>query len=252
MKTIKAILVDDEENARLILNNFLSEYCPNVEIIAEAEDVKAAVKLINKNEVDLVFLDIEMPNENGFALFDYFNKPSFETIFCTAYSEYAIKAFEVSAIDYLLKPYSDERLQACIDRVQQRLQQLPLDIRQVLHTLQQQAAPDYLKRLKVQIGNRIWLVAVEDILFLQASGRYIKVVTKEREALLRTPLKSLLTQLDPDQFWQIHRSIVINLQHLDHVNASEPEQLQVFIKGCSSALPVSRSAQHLFRQWTQE
>lgn len=104
MKTIKAIVVDDEENARLIIKNFIAEYCPSVEIIDEAEDVKSAVKLINKNQVDLVFLDIEMPNENGFALFDYFNKPTFETIFCTAYSEYAIKAFEVSATDYLVNP----------------------------------------------------------------------------------------------------------------------------------------------------
>ena len=88
---MKAIIVDDEPKARSILKNIILEHCKGVELIGEAADIKSAVKLINSNTVDLVFLDMEMPNENGFALFDYFNNPSFETIFCTAYSEYAIK-----------------------------------------------------------------------------------------------------------------------------------------------------------------
>lgn len=245
------IIADDEPILLDSLAHKLSRFWPQANILARCQSGEEALEAIQAQPVQVAFLDIQMGTMSGIEVALAARQPC-HFVFITAFDHYAVAAFETGAIDYLLKPYSDERLQACIDRVQQRLQQLPLDIRQVLHTLQQQAAPDYLKRLKVQIGNRIWLVAVEDILFLQASGRYIKVVTKEREALLRTPLKSLLTQLDPDQFWQIHRSIVINLQHLDHVNASEPEQLQVFIKGCSSALPVSRSAQHLFRQWTQE
>lgn len=245
------IIADDEPILLDSLAHKLSRFWPQANILARCQSGEEALEAIQAQPVQVAFLDIQMGTMSGIEVALAAKQPC-HFVFITAFDHYAVAAFETGAIDYLLKPYSDERLQACIDRVQQRLQQLPLDIRQVLHTLQQKVAPDYLKRLKVQIGNRIWLVAVEDILFLQASGRYIKVVTKEREALLRTPLKSLLTQLDPDQFWQIHRSIVINLQHLDHVNASEPEQLQVFIKGCSSALPVSRSAQHLFRQWTQE
>ena len=154
MKTIKAILVDDEENARLILNNFLSEYCPNVEIIAEAEDVKAAVKLINKNEVDLVFLDIEMPNENGFALFDYFNKPSFETIFCTAYSEYAIKAFEVSAIDYLLKPIGLTKLKEAIAKVENKLL-TKTTFTENITALKENLAEKEIKKIGILIGDGI-------------------------------------------------------------------------------------------------
>ena len=95
MISIKAIIVDDEPAARSLLRKIINEHCPAVEIIDEAPDVKTAVKLINKHKVELVFLDIEMPNENGFALFEYFDTPTFETIFCTAYSDYAIKAFEV-------------------------------------------------------------------------------------------------------------------------------------------------------------
>ncbi len=120
MNPIRAIIVDDEENARLIINNFICEFCPSVSIVGEAEDVKTAVKLINKNDVDLVFLDIEMPNENGFALFDYFNKPTFDTIFCTAYSEYALRAFEVSATDYLLKPIGVTKLKESIEKVESK------------------------------------------------------------------------------------------------------------------------------------
>ena len=101
--TLNAIIVDDEPAARSMLRKIITEHCPMVNLIDEAQDVKSAVKLINKHTIDIVFLDIEMPEENGFALFEYFNAPTFETIFCTAYSEYALQAFEVSAVDYILK-----------------------------------------------------------------------------------------------------------------------------------------------------
>lgn len=116
MTPIKAIIVDDEPSARSLLQKMIHEHCPSVEIVDEAPDVKTAVKLINKHKVELVFLDIEMPKENGFALFEYFDVPSFETIFCTAYSDYAIKAFEVSAVDYILKPISISKLTVAVEK----------------------------------------------------------------------------------------------------------------------------------------
>lgn len=245
------IIADDEPILLDSLAHKLSRYWPQASVLARCLSGEDALEAMQSHPVQVAFLDIQMGGISGIDVALAANKGC-HFVFITAFDHYAVSAFEAGAIDYLLKPYSDERLQACIARVQQRLHSIPDDISQVLQRLQHQAGHDYLKRLKVQIGNRIWLIAVEDILYLHASGRYVKVVTAEREALLRMPLKSLLSQLDPEYFWQIHRSIVINLRHLDHVNASEPEQLQVYIKGSNTALPVSRSAQHLFRQMTQD
>jgi DNA-binding LytR/AlgR family response regulator len=247
------IIADDEPILLDSLAHKLGKFWPEARILARCLSGEEALEAINAHPVQVAFLDIQMGGISGIDVALSANK-NCHFVFVTAFDHYAVSAFETGAIDYLLKPYSDERLRTCLARVQQRLHSLPADLSQILRQLQQGGAPqpDYVKRLKVQIGNRIWLVAVEDILYLQAAGRYVKVVTREREALLRTPLKTLLTQLDPEQFWQIHRSIVLNLSHLDHVNASEPEQLRVHLKGCSTVLPVSRSAQHLFRQLPQE
>ena len=113
---MNVLIVDDEPKARSVLRNIITEYCRGIAVINEAPSVSEAVKIINKHKPDIVFLDIEMPNENGFALFDYFDVPPFETIFCTAYSEYALQAFEVSAIDYILKPISISKIQAAIEK----------------------------------------------------------------------------------------------------------------------------------------
>lgn len=247
----KLIIADDEPILLDSLAHKLSKYWPQATILARCLSGEEALEAIQDHPVQVAFLDIQMGTMTGIEVALAAQKHC-HFVFITAFDHYAVSAFETGAIDYLLKPYSDERLLACISRVQQRLHSMPDDISQVLQRLQTQVTADYLKRLKVQIGNRIWLIAVEDILYLHASGRYVKVVTQEREALLRMPLKSLLTQLDPEFFWQIHRSIVINLKHLDHINTSEPEQFQVYIKGVNTALPVSRSAQHLFRQLSQD
>jgi two-component system, LytTR family, response regulator len=114
--TLNAIIVDDEPAARSMLRQIITEHCPMINLIDEAPDVKSAVKIINNHTIDLVFLDIEMPEENGFALFEYFNQPTFETIFCTAYSEYALRAFEVSAVDYILKPISISKVILAVEK----------------------------------------------------------------------------------------------------------------------------------------
>lgn len=244
------IIADDEPILLESLAKKLAKYWPQANILATCQSGEEALEAIVNNQVHLAFLDIQMGDMTGIEVALKAGKHC-HFVFITAFDRYAVSAFEAGAIDYLLKPFSDERLQNCIHRAQQRMQSVPADISQILHSLQGETR-SYLKRVKVQIGNRIWLITVDDILYLNAFGRYVKVITKDREALIRMPLKSLLTQLDPDHFWQIHRSIVINLNHLDHVNASEPEQLQVFIKGIKSALPVSRSAQHLFRNLQQD
>ncbi len=246
MKTIKAIIVDDEENARLILKNFVSEYCPSVAIIAEADDVKSAVKLINKNEVDLVFLDIEMPNENGFALFDYFNKPTFDTIFCTAYSEFAIKAFEVSATDYLLKPIGLTKLKEAIEKVEaKRLIKNTGNIEALKENLLQKE----IKKIGILIGDGIVFMDLNDILYFEADGSYTTIHHKNGSDLTVKKIKHFEDLLSSDKrFFRIHRSYLINVSLIKKY--SKKEGLSVTYDE-RTLLPISREKKEEFEEFMQ-
>jgi len=246
MKTIKAIIVDDEENARLILKNFVSEYCPSVVIIAEADDVKSAVKLINKNEVDLVFLDIEMPNENGFALFDYFNKPTFDTIFCTAYSEFAIKAFEVSATDYLLKPIGLTKLKEAIEKVEaKRLIKNTGNIEALKENLLQKE----IKKIGILIGDGIVFMDLNDILYFEADGSYTTIHHKNGSDLTVKKIKHFEDLLSSDKrFFRIHRSYLINVSLIKKY--SKKEGLSVTYDE-RTLLPISREKKEEFEEFMQ-
>lgn len=246
MKTIKAIIVDDEENARLILKNFVSEYCPSVEIIAEAEDVKSAVKLINKNEVDLVFLDIEMPNENGFALFDYFNKPNFDTIFCTAYSEFAIKAFEVSATDYLLKPIGLTKLKEAIEKVEAK--RLIKNIGNI-EALKENLSQKEIKKIGILIGDGIVFMDLNDILYFEADGSYTTIHHKNGSDLTVKKIKHFEDLLSNDKrFFRIHRSYLINVSLIKKY--SKKEGLSVTYDE-RTLLPISREKKEEFEEFMQ-
>lgn len=246
MKTIKAIIVDDEENARLILKNFVSEYCPSVAIIAEADDVKSAVKLINKNEVDLVFLDIEMPNENGFALFDYFNKPTFDTIFCTAYSEFAIKAFEVSATDYLLKPIGLTKLKEAIEKVEaKRLIKNTGNIEALKENLLQKE----IKKIGILIGDGIVFMDLNDILYFEADGSYTTIHHKNGSDLTVKKIKHFEDLLSSDKrFFRIHRSYLINVSLIKKY--SKKEGLSVTYDE-RTLIPISREKKEEFEEFMQ-
>lgn len=248
MKTIKAIIVDDEENARQILHNFIAEYCPNVEIIAEAEDVKSAVKLINKNEVDLVFLDIEMPNENGFALFDYFNKPTFETIFCTAYSEYAIKAFEVSATDYLLKPIGINKLKEAIEKVESKIQAKNNSVLNI-SVLKENLAEKEIKKIGILIGDGIVFIDLNNILYFEADGSYTTIHHKNGNDLTVKKIKHFDDLLSADKrFLRIHRSYLINVSLIKKY--SKKDGLSVTYDD-RTLLPISREKKEEFEECMQ-
>jgi two-component system LytT family response regulator len=182
MTSIKAIIVDDEPSARTLLRKFIEEHCKGVEIVDEAENIKTAVKLINKHKVELVFLDIEMPEENGFALFDYFDQPSFETIFCTAYSDYAVKAFEVSAVDYLLKPLSINKLIAAVEKAIKVHGQN--QIIQRISVLKENLTVNKLQKIALPLSDGMVFVKLEDIMYFEADGSYTHVVTKTGKTLI--------------------------------------------------------------------
>jgi len=247
---INILVAEDEEILRVSLINKLVKYWPQTVSITSVSSGSEALKVLNELKPDIAFLDIQMGDISGIDVVKQTDHCC-HVVFVTAYDKYAIQAFDAGAIDYLLKPYSDTRLKECIERVNVRLSSVPLNLKQLLLNVNS-TGEQYIKRLKIQIGNRIWLTPVEDILCLKASGRYVKVLTKEREALVRMPLKNLCEQLDPDIFWQVHRSTVMNIAHLDHVKNIDHEQIQAHMNNMKEPIAISRSFSHLFRNLSSD
>lgn len=234
--TLNAIIVDDEPAARSILRQILTEHCPMIHLVEEAPDVKSAVKLINKYPIDLVFLDIEMAEENGFSLFDYFNRPTFETIFCTAYSEYALQAFEVSAVDYLLKPISISKVILAVEKALKLVGQN--QIIQRVGVLKENLSVNKLQKIALPMADSLVFVQLEDICFFEADGSYTNVITQNGKTLVSKKIKEfdeLLTN-DP-RFYRVHRSYLVNIQQILRYNKKDGATIE-FAKGFE--VPVAR------------
>jgi two-component system LytT family response regulator len=247
MNTIKALIVDDELNARSLLRNFIEDYCPEIEIIADAEDVKSAVKIINKNQIDLVFLDVEMPNENGFALFDYFNKPTFETIFCTAYSEYAMKAFEVSAVDYILKPIGISKLKEAVEKACNKLTRNLQPNNMAI--LKENLVENKIKKIGIHIGDGIVFMDLDDIFYFEADGSYTTIHHKNGKDLAVKKIKHFEDLLANDKrFFRIHRSYLINVSLIKKY--SKKDGLSVTYDE-RTLLPISREKKEEFEEFMQ-
>jgi two-component system LytT family response regulator len=245
MKSIKAIIVDDELNARSLLHHFIEDHCPEIELIAEAEDVKEAVKIINKNEVDLVFLDVEMPNENGFALFDYFNKPSFETIFCTAYSQYAIKAFEVSAVDYILKPIGIAKLKDAVAKVTEKLNRNTKTNN--IAVLKENLAENKIKKIGIHIGDGIVFMDLNDIFYFEADGSYTTIHHRGGKDLAVKKIKHFEDLLSSDiRFFRIHRSYFVNITLIKKYSKKDGLSITYDEK---ILLPISREKKEEFEEF---
>ena len=204
---IKTLLVDDEEVAIHRLKKLLGDY-PYVNIIGEARDGRSAVDLINSRRPDLVFLDIQMPGSNGFEVLDQLQYTPL-IVFTTAFEEYAVKAFEKNSLDYLLKPVEDERLALTMKRiVQNKLgdQGLLLKIRQMIAY---EKTEDRISTIPVKTGNKITLVHVADIIFLEAKEKYVTIHLKEGEKLIEYSLTWLEHRL-PEEFLRVHRGFIVN------------------------------------------
>jgi two-component system LytT family response regulator len=220
MTPVKALIVDDEPSARTLLRKFIEEHCKGVEIANEAGNVKEAVKLINKYKIDLVFLDIEMPEENGFALFDYFDQPSFETIFCTAYSDYAVRAFEVSAVDYLLKPLSINKLVSAVEKAIKVHGQN--QVIQRISVLKENLSVNKLQKIALPLSDGLVFVKLEDILYFEADGSYTHVVTKDGKILISKKIKEFDELLSEDnRFFRVHRSYLVNILQVKKYSKKE-------------------------------
>lgn len=252
---VTALIADDEPLLRRYLNQSLADLWPQLTVVATADNGETALEAIHQHQPDIVFLDIRMPKLDGMALANKLKgliKPPL-VVFVTAFDEYALRAFDTNAADYLLKPVTESRLQQCCERLQQRLQsaeQTAPDMTQLISQLSQlNVKPSYLTWLKASKGEEIHLIAAADVLYLKAEDKYLSVYKQgERgieEYLLRSSLKDLLAQLNPEQFWQIHRSVAVNVAKVDKVKKEFTGKMYVYIG--ERKLAVSRALQSQFK-----
>lgn len=210
---MKALIIDDEKNARLALRGILSEHFPNIEIVGESHDIPNAVKAIHKLKPKLLFLDISMPGYSGLELLNFFDEDDvkFKIIFVTAYSEYAIKAFELSAVDYVLKPINIEDLERAIKKViHQHQSQLSL--------LKDNLSHDQPKKIALSTGNGISFINLNDILFLKADGSYTHFHLIDNQKITLSKKLSEYIKLEKlGSFLRIHRSHIINCNRISKV-----------------------------------
>ena len=223
MNRISALVVDDEPLARQRICTLLSEY-EEVVVVGECANGREAVGSIGQMKPDLIFLDIEMPEVNGFGVVEAIDSEFFPAIiFVTAYNEHAVKAFEVNALDYLLKPFDEDRFSIAIQRAKAHLasrQQLRGEFEQrMLSALEQIRAPEYAGRLVIKEEDRLCLIDVADVDWIEAAGKYVRLHTTGAVHLLREAMQNLEARLDPQKFARIHRSTIVNL---DSVKSLEP------------------------------
>jgi len=252
----RALIADDEPQLAQYLNKQLGQLWPDLEIIHIAKNGIEAATKIAELQPELAFLDIQMPGLSGLEVAQGI-EGSTRVVFITAYDEYAVQAFEQAALDYLLKPLSSERLMRTLERVKATLAQPPTaapdfpdarlaDALSRLLRVPSSHAPR-LRFVRAAQGELMQLIAVDDILFFHADDKYTVVQTVGGEHLIRTPIVELAAQLDPDQFWQVHRSTLVNLKYLAGTRRDETSRLFVRIKGHDPELPVSRAYVHLFK-----
>lgn len=222
--TIRVLIVDDEAPARAKLRKLVADHDDFV-LVAEARDGDEAVKAIESHELDLVFLDVQMPGRGGFDVVEAVGVDHMPlTVFATAYDEHALRAFEVHALDYLLKPFAAQRFRKLLDRVRKQFEDsstrtTTTDLEKLLVSLRQRDEPTFLRRLRLQAGTeREVLVSVNDIRLLRADGNYVRVVTCDgRELSTRSTLTKLASRLDPEDFLRINRSEVVRLDAVEEL-----------------------------------
>ena len=224
---LKAIIVDDEGKARRILERFIVEYCPQIEIVAMAEDVPQAVKAIQKTNPDVVFLDIEMPGYNGFQLLEFFDTIDFEIIFTTAYSEFALRAFQVSAIDYLLKPIQIDQLTQAVQKLE-KMHGHSL-IKERLATLEKNLKEYKIKKIVIPLSEGSLFVELKDILYLKAEGSYANIFFKDgNKVIVSENLKDYEDQLTMEEgFFRTHRSFLVNTDYIKQISSDGSEATMI-------------------------
>jgi DNA-binding LytR/AlgR family response regulator len=258
-----ALIAEDEPVLAAALRTELALAWPELQVVATVGDGASAVTRALALRPDVLFLDIRMPGQNGLdaaaELAEEWpdDAPMPALVFVTAYDAYAVQAFDAQAVDYLLKPVTPERLARAVQRVQQRLaEQLPapqqLDqtleqLRALLSSPSPTAPRERLSVIQASVGNSIRLLPVDEVLVFEAADKYLRVLTATQELLIRTPLRELLEQLDPAEFWQIHRGTVVRATAIESATRDETGKLFLRLRGRAENWPVSRLYAARFR-----
>jgi DNA-binding LytR/AlgR family response regulator len=256
-----ALIADDEPLLREALVRQLAQAWPELEVVAQARNGREAIKQFEALRPDVCFLDVHMPGLSGIEAAHHIGRRA-HLVFVTAYDQYAVDAFAQGVLDYLVKPVEQARLTETVARLKDRLraEQPALNTDALLQQLatrlaelQSGAAPAPLRWIRAQVGQTLRLIPVDDVDYLRSDAKYTLVACRgdagqPAEALVRIGLKELVAQMDPAQFAQVHRSVVVNLRAISHITRGDNETADIHLKGRKEVLPVSRSYLHLFRQ----
>lgn len=247
MNPIPTILVaEDEPLMRERLLEGLAQAWPDARVCCVAENGNDAWDGFLEHEPSVAILDIRMPGMSGLEVAERIGALA-HVVFTTAYDQYAVDAFDAGAVDYLLKPVQPDRLAKAVARLRARLAGSPADLGPLLRQLRTALpAADRTRWIKASVGKQIRLIDVDDVLFFQSDTKYTRIVLRDFEALVRTPLKDVLGGLDPERFWQIHRGTVVNAAAIAAVERVDAERMRVLLRGCAETLPVSRNFTYRF------
>jgi DNA-binding LytR/AlgR family response regulator len=243
-----AIVAEDEGPQRKELVRMLKDLWPELTITAQCESGVEALEAMQRLTPNVAFLDIQMPEVSGIEVARV-GAGGTNIVFVTAFDQFAVQAFEDGAIDYLLKPIQQDRLRKTIDRIRHHLDS-PKDISTVLSALEKrlvEAAPRRLRWITAGAGGSVRLVPIEEVMFFQAQDKYTRVVTRKGEAHIRRSLKDILPELDPDIFWQIHRSVIVRVTAVRNMRRDEDGGHVISIADRAETLPVASSYAHKFR-----
>jgi DNA-binding LytR/AlgR family response regulator len=251
MKAPSAIVAEDEAPLREQLIEQLHGLWPELRIVGAAADGIEALRLLEEQRPDIVFLDIQMPGASGQEVARA-AAGHCHIVFVTAFDHHAVQAFEQGAVDYVLKPIMPARLFSTVSRLKERIGSAPARTEAVHAVISQLGmsppAHPALRWINASVGPNLRVITVDEVLYFQADNKYTRVVTDQGEALIRKPLKELVDELDPQQFWQIHRSTLVNAAAIDRIARDMRGRMLVHVKGRSDTLLVSDTYAHQFRQ----
>jgi len=255
-RRITAIIADDEPRLADYLAARLAALWPELVIAGVAANGPEAKALIDAEAPDIAFLDIRMPGLTGLEVARSAGA-DLHVVFVTAFDQYAVDAFERAAVDYVLKPVTDERLAQTVARLRKRVEAalpapalggLLATLAQLAPQLGLEAGTERLAWIRASVGTQVKLIAVDDVCYFQANDKYTSVFTQEGEALIRTPLRELASQLDPNRFWQVHRGTIVNLAHVATTTRDLAGRVTLALKTRAETVAVSRAFAHRFRQ----
>lgn len=250
-----AVIAEDEQPLREALVAMLRAAWPELRIVAECEDGIAAMEAIAAHRPQICVLDIRMPGVSGLDVARAAVAAKAQVVFTTAYDEYAVRAFEAGAVDYLLKPLQPERVEKAVARLRERLQERLYDAMPETDAMRVEALEIALRPrearairwISASVGDSVRMIGIDEVSFFQAQDKYVRVVASGGEAVIRMPIKELLAGLDPETFWQVHRGTIVRVSAIDRVRRDEFGKWTLSLRGCTETLPVSAAFLHRFR-----